>query len=356
MKNLILTFSREENYGAVLQTYALQRVCNKYSNTDVLNYSLKKNKGIKTIIKEILYFPKSVHLKYKYLTFANKRLNLTKKVRNIKEVEHLCIQYDNIICGSDQIWNTEITENQEKIFFLNFDISNKTRKYSYAASLGTDKPLKKNLELIKENVHNYKQISVREESGKRILEDLNFENVRVDLDPTLLLNYEEWRDIASKRLIKENYIFVYLLEYPDEIINLISEIAVKLDLLIVCPNVKNKFKSEAICSSKFGPQDFVSLVDNAEYVITNSFHGTVFSIIFKKKFLIFLHSKRFTRQENILEKLNLKSKICGKNVVLADALKILESDIDYIKTFEILNKERSNSLDYVKKICGETNE
>lgn len=349
MKNLIITFCNTSNYGAILQAYALQHILNQKNETYLLNYDLCKPKENKTLLRKFISSIINIIFKQKFKRFLRKNSLVTHKIDSIKLLEKEVVKYNNVICGSDQVWNIDITKKDSSIFMLDFDMPENINRFSYAASFGTKKISDTAKKKLKKVLPKYKKISVREESAKTILKEIGFENVDVVLDPTLLLEKQEWNKICKKNEIKEQYIFIYCLEDTLEFRKTVDYIANKLNLPIVDMCRKKRFKSKTINKPYIGPDEFVSLIKNAEFIITNSFHGTVFSILFEKNFITIEHTTRGTRQKNILKKLGLDDRLCS-NVDKNKINKCLESTINYVDVNEKLSKERREALKFIDYI------
>ena len=340
MTNLIVTFCNEKNIGAMLQSYALQETLTKYGQTYLLNYDLKNvNTKLSRKIKDNLLKITDLYFYSGYRSFAKKYYNLTKKVKNLKEISKEVKKYTNVICGSDQVWNEEIVGYQRNIYMLDFDINN---KISYAASIGREKisdEEKKHLSILKD----FDSISVREESAKHILENIGISNVDVTLDPTLLLSKEQWDKLIEQNKFS-NYIFVYCLEMNDKLINSMEIISKRLNKKLICYYKKSILKKNPLIPNclflkRLSPTQFLSMVKYSDFVITNSFHGTIFSIIFEKKFIVIPHATRGIRQINLLEKLGLLDRMDIYNI----------NNIDYSSVNKILLNERQKSLRFLSQ-------
>lgn len=341
MKNIVITFHRESNYGAILQTYALQQILSRYGETSILDYRRESNSKFKInkIPYEIIKLTKNMKLQ----RFLKRNCRISKKVLTMQEVINECNKNNNIICGSDQVWAKDITKNSSSVYNLNFKTKDNVNKISYAASIGKEKIKEEDIKELIESLKDYHSISVRENSAKEILRENNINDVRVTLDPTLLLTATEWNHIIKeKRIIKEEYIFVYMLENNQNILEQVKKLQEITKLKVVCVNTKNHFGKGTLCNPIASPETFINYIKNAKYVITNSFHGTCFSIIFNKKFGVIMHSIKSTRQQEILSKLNLE-----KQIINNDIEKILD-DINYESVNDKLIKLRAESIDFIK--------
>jgi len=305
------------NYGNKLQAYALNRYINKkYNEHEAYSLYMKDDdeKGIVTC-KDIVHVVKC-KLKYcgiikNIINIFRKKINLCVEVetraklmddfcrKNIKMCEKpvnwFALQkstYDMFIVGSDIVWGQWEGE-VSRIRFLDFKNKKDFKKISYAASFGKDWIPEENQSKVKELLSDFDLISVRESSSVGMLQEIGITNAVHVLDPTLLLTRTEWSEIEKKPNINENkYIFTYILSEVKEYREAITEFAEKNNIkIITIPYVLGKSND---VDKNFGDiqlvdcsiSEWIWLIHHAEYVITDSFHGTIFSTIFNKKFLV----------------------------------------------------------------------
>lgn len=315
MKVGILTFHFVDNYGAMLQVYALQKTLSKQNiESDVIDYrpSYLQNKYNVTPL-DIIKHPRKVlysviHYNYKkrqhskFVGFMDKYLKLSPKTMKVinKNIEN---QYKYFITGSDQVWNPNIT-GEDKSYFLNF-IDDDSKKISYAASIGND--INENIEkIVLKNTEKFDKVSVREEEVSKYFKLLG-KNFNTVLDPTLLLSKNEWIEIESKPInVPKRYILVYDLECRKDILDMAVKKSKEenIELITIHPLNKKYHKHRNLVD--VGPEEFIYLFHNAEYIYTNSFHGLVFSTIFDKKVFVISHSTRNSRLRNLINLLELK--------------------------------------------------
>lgn len=284
----IITIPDFNNYGNRLQNYALQEMVKKAGSIPVSYVPYKPN-IFKKIIKTILgkEFTGSVNYKIKrllrlneFIKFDNKNVT-TVAIGNTIYSSQLSEQCDFFIAGSDQIWNPMWYTGYS---FLDF--AENSKKMAYAASFGCDKIPDNAVEVYTKYLESFRKITVREESGREIIEKLLNRQVEVVPDPTLALSSEEWKMIEKKPIglkKKKSYILTYFLgEMDSEREKIISSIKENncMDLYDIMSQEKNGVYIS-------GPAEFVYLIDNADIVLTDSFHACVFSIIFGKKFIVF---------------------------------------------------------------------
>lgn len=362
MKIATITFHRAHNYGAVLQAYALQNylILSGY-DTEILDYSLneiqyqynliytsyhpKKYRRLLSCIKNIIKLPLKIgKLKRynKFNNFINKKLILSKKIRSYKKLNSFSNKYDVIIVGSDQVWNPEVTKGINPYFFLDFGSSDKIR-ISYAASIGKSELTKEEKKDIRKKIKKFNSVSVRENDAAKILSESFDRSIAVVIDPTLLLTRKDYKKIEEKVENLENYILVYTTEMSQKIIDFAKKLSKYNNLKIVSLNRVNEKEWEYFEAS---PGEFLTLIKNAKYVITNSFHGTCFSIIYEKDFIVIPHTTRGVRITELLDKSNLSDRIIKSNIDAS--LKIIYHKIDY----KIVNESLKSHINFSKKFLN----
>jgi len=361
----ILTFHRPHNYGANLQAYALQEKLENlgydtkiidYRNdileksTKIIKVNLKdvKIKGIiKQLITNIIFLPKNFLRKKNFEKFQKEHYNLSIKYRTIEELEKDKDKMNIYMVGSDQVWNTTITNGLEDVYTLNF--KEKNAKYiSYASSMGNGSFSSENEKReLMNRLEKFDALAVREKSAKELIEKETEKKVEVVLDPTLLLNDSEWTRIIKKERIKEKYILVYTVIEDKEIFKIANKLSEITGMKIVTFRRTNGIlKNVAKNLYIKGPEDFVSMFKNASYVVTSSFHGTAFSIIFNKKFFINYCGKENKRIDSLLEILELDGRYIKDDKEINEEK--IKSTIEYDKVNKILEKEREKSIRYLK--------
>lgn len=364
-KIFIVTFQNAYNYGAVLQCYALQQILMKKTNKDVkvLNYdnviisnvhstfykplgSMKLLKWIKSFIKGIMYIMQTFPRNKKFKKFIKENINLTEKLTKEQIINK---KYDSstiFVAGSDQIWNTNITNGYDSIYTLDFAPKNK--KISYAASIGLEQINSECIDKFRNSLKNFSDVSVREKTAKEILQKIIDKCIDVVLDPTLLLSKNEWESEISSNFYFKDYIFVYM---PDnECINLAKNVQKQTGKKIIYIDKKNLFSKNSYNAVSSDPFDFINYIKNADLIITTSFHATIFSIIFNKMFWVIIPKKVGSRILDLLKMLNLEN----RGIMLTDKIqnaKIFE-EIDYTYTNKIIEKERKKCIKWLIDKCG----
>lgn len=299
-----LTYHRSHNYGSVLQAYALEKVLNSFPNVDCEiidyyppNYKLLysvfvKNNTLRNIFRNLYVLLHYKQKKERYNGFIEfqKKYKVSKNsyIENPDLLKDIDGVYDVVVCGSDQIWCSDAPD-FSMAYFL--PMLKNTKKVSYAPSMGYGEfentiyqnDVKNALEL-------FDFVSVRENDGADKLKKLLGEdfNVSVVLDPTFLLPVSEYDNICSKRIFDEDYIFFYSVGFREQNGKIMEYISKKLGLPVYTLSTSSssfKYKKYGIkFVEKSSPEDFLSLIKNAKIVFSSSFHGNVFSIIFRKNF------------------------------------------------------------------------
>ena len=313
---------------------------------------LFKRKCLKT---ESVKYQKYYQLKKK--AFDNFNLNLiphSKKLYSNDTIDETIDIYDAFITGSDQVWNFLW---YNPIFFLAF-VPESKQKISYAASMAMDSLTKKQANLVKKHLEAYKAISVREKESIAMLQDISPVEVKLVLDPTLLLTKEDWNKVCADRLIEEDYVFCYFLGSNPKERETAEEFAKKrgLKLVAIPPiDILSKTQDESFGDLQMidaSPEQFLSLIKHAKYVFTDSFHAVVFSNIYQKQYFVFNRSAKAemsSRITDITELFHQEDRFCaGKE---RESLTYVESlsDIDYTKENKDFEKLKRESIEFLEK-------
>lgn len=361
----IITWFTGPNYGTNLQAIALQYYLRKQGyEVNIINYEvpyLRQTKTIKNLIRKVIYQPKNWIVKYalnKYrneieerdnkLTMAiQKNCVLTSKVRNLNELINTCNSYDLLICGSDQIWNPNW---YNRFYFADYD-EIKTRRIAYAPSMGVNAISDTAILDIKRSISKFDYISVREKKAADLLEAYTNRRPTVVVDPTFLLSKEEWECIFElEKTEDQDYILAFFLNDEYNHLKATRKFAKRNSCrLILIPYKGMTYLQPADICADAGLEDMLRLIKNAKYVVTDSFHITVFSIIFNKQFFTFQRCKDdvFTSQNvrviNLLELTGLEERL-----VPFKSKKIVDmEDITYSKCMMKLDNEIKNSKKYL---------
>ncbi len=333
----ILTFHEADNYGATLQAYALYKVVRECSDAEIINYHcdfiLKQIKeiGDMSLSKKIIAktFKLVKHRAFK--NFTKKNIKLSKEYTK-ETVGTINGNYKLIFVGSDQVWNIECTDS-DSTYFMDF-IEDDTLLCSYAASFGAA-PYPG--EEYSRYLGKFHTISLRESKYIDELKKTN-SNIRIDIDPTMLLTPDVWKEFIKKPPIRNKYVFAYFVGEPVELLDKIKEYSKNKGLKII----SNKTSPEFFL--RCNPSDFLNWIYFAEHVFTNSFHGTVFSILFQKNFTVECKTKGGfnNRAYSLLEKLGLQELLIeNQNNDLT---------LDWLKVNRELDSMRCNSRKYISEI------
>ena len=351
----IITFHRANNIGATLQAYALQKYIDEnIAECELIDFmpnnlpqkNTKPRKLLRLcrrIITPIEYFF-SQKKRARFYTFRKQFYKLSKKEYwGDSEIRADPPRYDLLVSGSDQIFNLTLSGDSES-YYLNF--IERTPKISYASSFGrTDISPHERL-MIKEELVKFKKISVREESAAKIIYDEIGVNPICVADPVFLLKENFWRGLRNNKYkINGEYILVYSMEYSEWMAKTINKAKVRyhMPIYIVCGS-KSARRLNGKKLYDVGPQEFLSLLIDAKYIITNSFHGTAFSIILMKKFWCISHSSKNTRIENILN-------ITGNShkLIRSDSEKLEDKIIDGEESYQKIESLIALSKQYLEK-------
>lgn len=371
MKAALITYSRAKNYGGMLQAYALYKYLeDKGYDVEFIDYILPrsniynpskftelqtrqsrlwgKNK-LMQIIWRIMRFPR---IKKDYLNFAEfieKRAKFTEKYFTYEALVSNPPSADIYITGSDQIWNPQFTEDKkpELPFFLGFA---KGKKISYASSFGVVNISNEVKQIIEPYLREYAHISVRERSGQKLLQEMGIQS-DVVLDPTMLCDRKIWEELSGKRITRENYAVLYQVIFDKRIYDLARQICQKrgLKLYVITMNRRDAHVGNKNVIMSPSIQEWLSYIRYADLVITESFHATVFSILFERNFIVNTATRKemATRISNILEILDLLNRELT-SFIYEDADKILRKSIDWLAVEAKLFKEQKKSRSWLE--------
>ena len=363
----IITIHKINNYGSVLQAYALQKVCEDLGyKTEIIDYVFPNKYHVQHRYPakcdtqpneprwiKMLYAPALIRQHKGIHNFVNKYQHLSKNQYNLpEELIQNVPEYDVYITGSDQLWNPRYCGG-DPAFLLNF-APNDARKISYAASLGVDALPAELVKLYRIFLNRYQYISVREKSSVKVIQNLIGTNVYNVLDPTLLLTRDQWNVIAcKKRIIKKKYILCYFLNYTFNAfpyVDILAEyIQKKTDYEIV--HVARPPHHLVASHSRYmvgaSPEEFLALVRDAEMVLTTSFHGTAFAINYGKPVFTIVKDKAAcdSRQVDLMHTLGLDDQILSIHDTMPEENKF---HYDEIVQQELLAGLRKKSIDYLK--------
>lgn len=340
----VITFHNSYNCGSMMQAYALQKyLFRKNIDNEIVDFSnegqrelysvFSKNKNLKSIIKNILIFPhrKGIYFNNsKYEEFKQNNLKLSRKIENSQELTDK--DYNVVVAGSDQIWNITI-QDFDKAYFL--DWVKLARRVAYAPSFGA-KNILTNTQNPNEYVKylmNFNALSIRENNGKKWIKELIGKEVETLIDPTLLLNASDYENLIDNSCVpQEDYIFFYCPSFDVNISKFVDKISKKYDLPVIAWSAKSYYVKGI---KRFGfelpkyenPSAYLALIKNAKLIFTTSFHGTIFSTIFRKKFYTIKNGGMYGDDDRVL--------------TLMNSLKIMDRLIPY---------EFDDNYDYLKDV------
>ncbi len=360
----IITFHASHNYGSVLQAYALAKVIEseKY-DVKIINYRSKQQKafytlytkyyGVKGALRNVYQRLISRKLKKRYQgfeQFINNVLPVTEEVGDENEIRKYASAFDCYVCGSDQIWNP-VCQDFSSVYYLDF-VEGKKR-IAYAPSLGKGEFDEQDKKLITKLLANVENISVREKQGKLLLESLTDKEVNLVCDPVILFGKEGWDKVIPEKQTKKPYLFVYFLEnnHGDRsYIDLISK-TLGLKVVILNENIKDIFKNY-IKKYDTLPLEFVSLIKNAKFVYTNSFHATAFSAMFNVPCASMIAKSENVQNNNDSRKIDFLTtlgleKNLKKSLTAEEIIELTKTD--FSKANEVLEEFRKDSKNYLLK-------
>lgn len=351
----IITMHKVYNYGSALQAYALQTYIEEINpeeyRCEIIDYRYpnrihsfsKTDKTVKKLVKvirfnvfyllkELLNFSRNK----KFRSFWKTYFHLSKSYSTADSIKQKKLPYDLLVTGSDQVWNPRYTK-FDSVFMCDFS-DNNVSKISFGPAIGQKKIEPALGEMLQTYVGNYKYISIRDKSVEEELRTLLNKDVSIVCDPTLLLNSKQWNTLANKSRFstKQGYILLYILRYsfdpyPDVVsfINNIREY-LKLPVITLYANkivdIKNDYREikNADC------YDFLALIKNAECIITTSFHGTCFSINYRKPFYSIVDdTTKDSRIHDLLESCGLEKRMIKLKDINQD---FIYSNVDYDDT------------------------
>lgn len=366
----LITFHASHNIGSMLQTYAMQHVLESIydKNVEVINFSTKRQKEIYSLffkwdsIKKaimniaVLLFYKQFKSRFNdFEKFLGEYINTTeRKYETVDELAEIENEYDVLVCGSDQIWNTNCAD-FDNAYFLSF--AKDTPKIAYAPSLGGKNILsniKKNPKVYTQYLEGFHRLSVREENGKKWLKELTDKKIEVLPDPTLLLDKSNWEALAKQREFEEKYIFFYGAVYHPDTYEVLEKISKKLNMKIVMLDYKRWFFKKNLLrgfsiSKHCSPADYLGLIKNAEMVITTSFHGTIFSTVFNKNFWT-LTFKSTNEDDDRIQTLLNQLDMSSRRIYMEDIGNIdLSEDVNYDNYVDSIENLRERGFSYLNE-------
>lgn len=366
----IITILDVANFGTMLQAYALgKRIKDLGMNVEFLDYTRPAHapsdkfktfchdKSLGNVVKRV-GFGFAALMSYSFIRrksrkFVTSHFPLSKNYTKIEDIKKNPPRADLYMTGSDQVWNSSYNEGIDRVFFLDFI---KGRKIAYAASVGISEFPSEEIPEIKSLLGQYEHIAVRESQTAEYLTKLGLPNIQHVLDPTLLLNMDEWKKVIHyKERRHEPFLLVYSVERfnNDFIFEQARKIAKARNLKMYAisatyPVKAKEYGFDKIFALASVPQ-FLSLMIEADFVVASSFHGTAFSVNFNKDFIT-ISAKNFNiRMESFIKQFDILHRIVTTEFVENNQLQ----PIDYVTINAEMEKARETSHHYLKEILSD---
>ena len=341
-----VTFDKTMNYGSCFQAFALQTVIEKqeikhercqYALLPLQKKLLPSKPGVRGIRDRIAGMMRVMFSRFenKYMHYAN--------CDSLAKTDTLNDDYDVFVCGSDVIWSPQFNRNSDA-YYLKF--ANKYA-FSYAASFGRARLSKEEIAKLPGNLSKLRSIGVREVTGQQIIKEYTNRESTVVLDPVLLLDREQWDEITEPGELKRPYIFVYCTHFTTELTNFVNRLKAQTHyrVLTVTTGFVNSLKAKTTLLPT--PQKWLQLIKQAEYVVTNSFHATAFSVLYHKKFFTVMQGEKSgginVRMHDFLREIGLSERLYNSVPEFINT-----DEIDYTGADEILKKLREKSIDFIR--------
>ena len=362
----VITRHTPINYGSLLQSIATQKIfeaCDcqcqiiDYFRTDEeydkIERTILKNKKSwnSNLFKRAVYLalrvPASVHAGNKFRAMQKKYLNLTERYSSNEELKNNIKEADYYVTGSDQVWGKIACGEYDTSYFLDF-VKDDNKKIAFASSMGHATKTPEEEQLFVDSVRKYKHVAVREDSVVEYFKNIGIDAEQV-LDPTLMVDADEWRKFEGKRP-RGKYILIYQIHNDKKLGKYAKEYAKKkgLPLIRVSQNFHQIIREGQF---KYVPDvsDFLSLIDNADTLITDSFHGTAFAINLNTNFVEILpNTNTGSRNQSILRLLGLSNRIVND----MNDFSLMNKNINYSDVNCIINEERNKSFEVLKRFLG----
>lgn len=360
MKVANITLHAIDNYGSVLQTYATEYIfrmlgcevitidyVRKTARMGFFDIIKAKNIGLNLKIKTLIVhlFFRNKDRRDKFNDFRKKHLTLSRRYYSNDELKSYLPDADIYCTGSDQTWNTVCQGGVPKAFFLDFAPDEK-KKISFAASFGIKELPERDVFEVKNLLKKYSAISVREKSGVDILKNqLKIDSTLV-LDPTLAVPSEVWNELCAPQKYKEDYLLAYQLNRSTRFTKFMQTFAQNKGLKIILIRArKERGIKNCKCLTSVSPQEWLSLIKNAKYVLTDSFHCTAYCILFHKPFMNILPPDYSDRVVNILNETNLTNRI----VLDYNDFSLADKPINFSEIDLWLKYERKKTFKFLQK-------
>lgn len=368
MRINVITRHAPANYGSLLQAIATQKLFQRFDyDCRIIDYIPEGETGAKVaftqvkeksnwnknLLKKAAYIlsrePEYIVMHHKFLKMRKRYLKMTERCKNGEDLEKKFGKSNDIFAtGSDQVWGPISNGKIDMAYFLNFLPDNATR-VAFASSFGKSNFDKDSINEIKDKLKLYKSIAVREDRAVELIQEMGIEAKQV-LDPTLLITAKEWSKYISKAPKIKKYVLIYQIHNDLNLNKYAKEYAqkAKLPLLRVSPLFHQIGRG-----GKFvwlpNLDEFLSLIKNADCLITDSFHGTAFALNFNTQFIEILpKTGTSSRNQSILKLTKLENRIVNN----LDDFRYIDEKIDFAQANKILEEKRIESLDYLENILN----
>lgn len=356
MKVAIMSFPGSPSHGASLQMYALYKTIQRMGHESVI----------------LNYMPAKLYQQYQGVGKENVKSRITKNIsrmlmpssakafqafeRNLQKIPEEVLtdpaklaavteDCDRIIVGSDQVWNMDITYHDYS-FFLDF-CQDKLKKVAYAPSFGNDTVYEDERERIAKLLSEFSFLSAREKKGCEVISELTGRKAPMVCDPTFLVRKEEWKKIAKKPEGHLPYVLYYTVKPSPKLYQKALQFAKahNLKVIKIGGRLRDYFDPKKPAVFGVGPAEFLGLIDHADYVFTNSFHGTALSIILQKNFYVEYSSNTNVRLINLIEAAHLRE--CVVDQTDDDVKNMVE--INYNEVERLLQPLITESMNYIER-------
>jgi coenzyme F420-reducing hydrogenase beta subunit len=373
MKIGIISVNNAHNFGTTMQALGIKNYLESqghqvqivnYRNKDIEksyrpgrilpgNTKKSKYKYFKKWVKEAVNKPYLPLRRHRFEKFFNEYFNLTKPCATVKDLRNAKFDFDVVFAGSDQIWNSTITKGLDPAFFGDF-VGKNTIVASYGASIGNTSVPERELPVFAEHFKRMDYISVREEKAKEFFENVTDKPISVVCDPTFLPDRTFFKGLASTKSPYGNkkYIYVHVHHYSAKAVELVAaakELSEKTGLPIVHNIQSAKFKNQLGRTVGAGPIETLNAIAHAECILTQSFHLSVFSLIFEKNFITIKRDRNNDRLDNLFAKLGLSNHFIEPNTPLPD---LNDLAVNFKEVHEKMDAMRPNSVEFINTVLN----
>lgn len=363
MKVAVITLHAVQNYGSVLQALATQELLKQcgfeveiinYIREDVRYEKLLQTRSGGSFLKKVVLYPTIKRYKTVFKSFCSEYLNLTEDIYTTEnDFEQHPLQADVFCTGSDQVWNSKWNKGILPCLYLGFVPSDKF-KFSFSASFGQERLDESEVEQTRKYIEQYNYISVRESSAVKILsEQYGVKNAVQVLDPTLTMDAEFWRKYEGKRRVAGEYILIYNLNRSVQFDRYAKKLSKKTSIPIIrlCTRYDQFYRAgKSILIPEIS--DFISLIDNAKYVLTDSFHATAFSMNMNTEPICIYPTEFGGRLESFLQLIDSQQ----RHVKDYNDFDVIERHVDFPKVNSILEIERKKTRNFLDMVLQSAKE